>query len=102
MPMGASLLLLLGAHGLFANAVQTTLYAVAAQLYTTAVRATGVAGALAIGRTGAILSAFIGGAILAIPAEFYFASLALGMVGVYIALAVLKRHIMPAASHTEA
>ena len=51
----------LGLHGFFVNAVQSTLYAVAAFAYPTGIRATGTASALAFGRLGAVLSAFVGG-----------------------------------------
>jgi AAHS family 4-hydroxybenzoate transporter-like MFS transporter len=50
------LMLMLAVNGGMTNAVQTTLYALAAQVYPTAIRATGVGAALAIGRSGAILS----------------------------------------------
>ena len=90
---------LLGAilvQGLSVNAVQTTLYALATQLYPTRVRATGVAFALAIGRTGAIVSAYLGARLLSFQASTYFLLLALTMAGVWIALATLRRHIAAA------
>jgi AAHS family 4-hydroxybenzoate transporter-like MFS transporter len=90
----------LGAHGLFVNAVQTTMYALAAHIYPTKIRATGVAAALAIGRTGAILSAFIGPSILHQGSQVYFATLAVGMGGVFIALAILRHHIEAAHDRT--
>jgi MFS transporter, AAHS family, 4-hydroxybenzoate transporter len=89
----------LGVHGLFVNATQSTLFAVSAYVYPTAVRATGTASALAFGRLGAILSAFAGAAaITAGGASAYLAMLGLAMTGVLIALLVLKRHI-PSAAH---
>ena len=54
----------LGLHGLFVNAVQSTLYAVAAFTYPTDIRATGTAAALSFGRLGAVLSAFLGAAVI--------------------------------------
>ncbi|TGD94788.1 MFS transporter [Methylobacterium nonmethylotrophicum] len=84
-------------QGFFANATQSTMYAVCAHVYPTAVRATGTAAALAFGRLGAILSAFAGAAIItAGGAAGYLVMLGLAMAGVAVALAVVGRHI-PAA-----
>ncbi len=83
-----------GLQGFFANAVQSTMYAVCAYVYPTTVRATGTASALAFGRLGAILSAFIGAAVItAGGAAGYLTMLGLAMAGVAVALAVLGRHI---------
>ena len=83
-----------GLQGFFANAVQSTMYAVCAYVYPTTVRATGIASALAFGRLGAILSAFIGAAVItAGGAAGYLTMLGLAMAGVAVALAVLGRHI---------
>lgn len=43
----ALLIIRLGPHGLFVNAVQSTMYALCAYVYSTGVRATGTASALA-------------------------------------------------------
>ena len=87
----------LGAHGFFVNAVQSTLYAVAAHVYPTGVRATGTASALAFGRLGAILSAFVGAAVISAagPASFLNV-LGLSMIGAAVFLMLLRRHIPPA------
>jgi AAHS family 4-hydroxybenzoate transporter-like MFS transporter len=91
----------LGVHGLFVNATQSTLFAVSAHVYPTAVRATGTASALAFGRLGAILSAFAGAAaITAGGGPAYLTMLGIAMTGVLIALLVLERHIPPV-SHGE-
>lgn len=87
------LLAALTLHGLFVNAVQTTMYALAAHIYTTRARASGVAGALAVGRMGAIASAFLGSYLLAFGSNNYFFALSAGMAGVLVALFVLRRHI---------
>ena len=88
------LILGLGVHGLFVNAVQSTMFAVCAYVYPTAVRATGTASALAFGRLGAILSAFAGAAVItAGGASAYLTMLGLAMTGVLIALLVLRRHV---------
>jgi AAHS family 4-hydroxybenzoate transporter-like MFS transporter len=84
----------LGLHGLFVNAVQSTMYALCAYVYPTSVRATGTASALAFGRVGAILSAFAGAAVItAGGASGYLLMLGIAMVIVLIALAVVQRHI---------
>ncbi|WP_321845562.1 MFS transporter [Paraburkholderia bannensis] len=84
----------LGLHGLFVNAVQSTLYALCAFVYPTSVRATGTASALAFGRIGAILSAFAGAAVITAGGAFaYLLMLGAAMAAVLIALAVVRRHI---------
>jgi AAHS family 4-hydroxybenzoate transporter-like MFS transporter len=84
----------LGLHGLFVNAVQSTLYALCAYVYPTSVRATGTASALAFGRVGAILSAFAGAAVITAGGAFaYLLMLGAAMAAVLIALALVRRHI---------
>lgn len=91
-----SLITLLGFHGFFVNAAQSTLYAVCAYVYTTNVRATGTAAALAVGRFGAILSAFAGAWVIGLGGgAAVFGMLTLSMVGCMTALALVKRHIPP-------
>lgn len=89
------LLYVIGAHGLAVNSVQTTLYALATHLYTTSIRSTGVAFALAVGRTGAILSAYLGARFLALQASTYFLFLAFTMCVVLLAILLVRRHIEP-------
>ncbi|WP_323121084.1 MFS transporter [Burkholderia alba] len=84
----------LGAHGLFVNAVQSTMYALCAYIYPTSVRATGTASALAFGRLGAILSAFAGAIVItAGGAAAYLTMLAAAMCAVCVALLVVRKHI---------
>lgn len=83
-----------GVHGMFVNAVQSTMYALCAYVYPTAVRATGTASALAFGRLGAILSAFAGAAVItAGGASAYLLMLGGAMVLVFLALWTVGRHI---------
>lgn len=90
----------LGVHGLFVNAVQSTMYALCAYVYPTTVRATGTASALAFGRLGAILSAFAGAAVItAGGASAYLVMLGSAMVLVCIALSLVKRHIPALSRH---
>ena len=84
----------IGLHGLFVNAVQSTMYALCAYVYPTAVRATGTASALAFGRFGAILSSFAGAAVItAGGSSAYLGMLGMAMVCVLFALMVVRRHI---------
>ncbi|MGO4157457.1 MFS transporter [Cupriavidus sp. YAF13] len=84
----------LGVHGMFVNAVQSTMYALCAFVYPTAVRATGTASALAFGRLGAILSAFAGAAVItAGGASSYLGMLGAAMAAVLVALLAVKGHI---------
>src|SRR5262249_51385397 len=55
------------------NAVQTTMYALAAHVYPTAIRATGVGTAVAVGRIGNVLASYVGSFALdvgGVPAYF--------------------------------
>lgn len=84
----------LGIHGMFVSAIQCTLYAVCAYVYTTSVRATGTASALAFGRIGSILSAFLGAIVItAGGSSAYLGLLGIAMLCVTLALMVVKRHI---------
>lgn len=95
----ALLVSLLGAHGFFVNSVQTTLYALAAHVYMTSVRATGTGAALAVGRLGAILSSFIGATVLAGGASGYYQMLAVAMSGCCMGLLVVRRHVERSQDH---
>src|SRR5262249_41347086 len=81
-PSGSHTLLIagIGLQGLFANAVQTTLYALSAHVYPTRIRATGVAAAAAVGRGGAMLSSFTGAALIQAGSGVYLTILAVCMV----------------------
>jgi AAHS family 4-hydroxybenzoate transporter-like MFS transporter len=84
----------LGVHGLFVNAVQSTMYALCAYVYPTGTRATGTASALAFGRLGAIVSAFAGAVVItAGGASSYLLMLGVAMLIVLLALMVVRRHI---------
>ena len=90
----AAIVLMLGLVGGLINAVQTTLYALAAHVYPTMVRATGVGSAAAVGRLGAIASTYAGAAALeAGGTPLFFGAIALAMLVVAAALAALRRHI---------
>ena len=94
-PAGARPLLMaaLGLHGLLANALQTSLYSVAAHVYPTRIRASGVACASALGRAGGILSSLFGSAIIAAGAGAYWTFLAAAMICAFAGVALVKHHI---------
>lgn len=87
-------ILLLGIIGACINAVQTASFALAAHIYPTTLRATGVGAALAVGRGGAILSAFAGAAALGRGGpDSFFILLGTAMALNFGALAAVRRHI---------
>jgi MFS transporter, AAHS family, 4-hydroxybenzoate transporter len=76
------------------NAVQVAMYALAAHVYPTRIRGTGIGTAVAAGRVGNVLAPYIGNFALdsgGVPA--FFATFAIGMIAVFIALAVVQRHV---------
>ncbi len=91
-------LLGLGVHGLFITALQCALYALCAHIYPTAIRVTGTAAALSFGRLGAILSSFVGAAMItAGGANAYLNLLGGSMVVSVLALIMVRDHIKPKA-----
>lgn len=76
------------------NAVQTTMYALAAHVYPTQIRSTGVGTAVAFGRVGNVLAVYVGGFALdrGGPAG-YFTSWAVLMALVLVSLAIIRQHI---------
>jgi len=94
---GASLLpiiVMLTITGAAINGVQTTLYALAAHVYPAPMRATGVGTAASVGRTGAVLSGYVGAWALEYrgSASFFWV-VATSMAICAIALAMVKRHV---------
>ncbi len=76
------------------NAVQTTMYALAAHVYPTEIRGTGVGTAVAVGRIGNVLAVYVGNYALDTGgAPAYFTSWAVTMALVLISLAIVKHHI---------
>src|SRR5256712_5738379 len=93
-PQSVPLLLMLILLGGTLSAVQTTMYALGANVYPTEIRGTGIGTAVAVGRIGNVLASYTGNFALDLggpPA--YFSSFAIGMVLVFISLAVIRRHI---------
>jgi MFS transporter, AAHS family, 4-hydroxybenzoate transporter len=80
------------------NAVQTTMYALAAHVYPTGIRATGVGTAVAVGRIGGFISPSAGlWALESGGGSRLFGLIAATMSIVFVALASVRRHI-PGAS----
>jgi len=86
------LILCLGINGLLANAVQTSMYALAAHVYPTSIRATGVAYSSAMGRTGGLLASLFGSHIIQVGPAAYWESLAVAMVIAAGGLAWVRSH----------
>jgi AAHS family 4-hydroxybenzoate transporter-like MFS transporter len=76
------------------NAVQTTMYALAANVYPTDIRSTGVGTAVAVGRIGNVLAVYVGSwALGAGGTSGYFTSWAVLMGMVLVSLAAVRRHV---------
>jgi AAHS family 4-hydroxybenzoate transporter-like MFS transporter len=86
------LIVCLGLNGLLANAVQTSMYALAAHVYPTSVRATGVAYASTVGRAGGLLSSLFGAAVIQAGPAIYWETLAIAMVLAFAGLAWVRSH----------
>ena len=82
----------LGLNGLLANAVQTSMYALAAHLYSTSVRATGIAWSATIGRTGGLLASLFGAVLIQAGGGAYWYALAIAMVLAFAGLAWVSSH----------
>jgi MFS transporter, AAHS family, 4-hydroxybenzoate transporter len=76
------------------NAVQTTMYALAAHVFPTEVRSTGVGFAVAVGRIGNVLAATVANEAFNRGGNAgYFGSWSVLMVIVFFALALVSRHV---------
>jgi AAHS family 4-hydroxybenzoate transporter-like MFS transporter len=90
----AFLMLMLLLTGGLLNAVQTTMYALAAHVYPTEIRGTGVGFAVAIGRIGNVLAGYVGAyALDRGGSPGYFLSMAILMGVVFLSLAAIRRHV---------
>jgi len=83
----------LGIFGFFVNATQTLLYALAAHIYPTQIRATGVAVAAGVGRIGAILSSYLGPSVVAAGYASYFKWQVAAMAIAFVGVALVASHI---------
>jgi AAHS family 4-hydroxybenzoate transporter-like MFS transporter len=88
------ILVMLAFTGGMINAAQTTMFALAANVYSTAIRATGVGTAVSIGRLGAILSGYAGPWALDLGgSKAFFGLMAVALCVTFVALAMVKRHV---------
>lgn len=88
------LLILLTLTGGLINAVQTTMYALATNIYPVAARATGVGAAVSIGRLGAIASGYVGAWALGLEgSRSFFGLVGLAMAACFVSLALIGRHV---------
>ena len=96
----APIMIMLTITGGLINAIQTTMYALATNVYPSGVRATGVGAATAVGRTGAIVSGYAGPWALTFGGSTsYFALIAGAMAVCLVALASVKRHVARGQPH---
>jgi AAHS family 4-hydroxybenzoate transporter-like MFS transporter len=87
-------LILVGVTGALLNAVQTTMYALATNVYPTEIRGTGVGTAVAVGRIGNVLAAFVGNYAIDVgQVPGYWLSIAILMGLVLASLAIIQRHV---------
>ena len=94
MQSALAVLVMLAWTGGLINAVQTTMYALAAHVYPTDIRATGVGTAVAFGRIGGVLSPYAGSwALESGGPSRLFGLIAVTMTLVFVALASVRRHI---------
>ena len=95
-------MLMFAVTGGLLNAVQTTMFALAAHVYPTQIRGTGVGTAVAVGRIGNVLAVYVGNYAINLggpPAYFSTWAIALGLV--FASLAIVRHHIprnLPAAA----
>ena len=76
------------------NAVQTTMYALATNLYGSAIRATGTGVAVSVGRLGAVLSGYAGAWALDYRGSASFFALMAGTMGIcFVMLSIVRRHV---------
>lgn len=81
------------AEGFFILGVQVTLYALAAFVYPTAIRSTGVGATAGVGRIGAIISSYVGATVIAAGSGNFFVAVAICLGLSFASLAMLGRHI---------
>jgi len=82
----------LGINGMLANAVQVSMYALAAHVYPTSVRATGVAYSSTAGRAGGLLTSLVGSSVIQAGPAFFWQALAVAMVCAFAGLAWVRSH----------
>ena len=80
--------------GALMNAVQATMYALAAHVFPTEIRGTGVGTTVAVGRVGNVLASYVGSwALVAGGPPLFFTTWAAALSIVFVSLALIRRHI---------
>jgi AAHS family 4-hydroxybenzoate transporter-like MFS transporter len=80
--------------GALMNAVQATMYALAAHVFPASIRGTGVGTTVAVGRVGNVLASYVGSwALVAGGPPLFFMTWAAALTIVFVALAMIRRHI---------
>jgi len=92
-PLGIALIVLCVIMGAAINAVQVALYALAAHVYPTEIRGTGLGATIAFGRVGNVLASYVGNFALNYGISAYFEASGIGMILVLISLALVRQHI---------
>jgi AAHS family 4-hydroxybenzoate transporter-like MFS transporter len=91
------LMVMFAVSGALFNAVQATMYALAAHVFPTAIRGTGVGATVAVGRLGNVAASYVGSwALTTGGPPLYFQMWAGAMGVVFICLALIRRHIQRA------
>jgi AAHS family 4-hydroxybenzoate transporter-like MFS transporter len=87
-------MVMFAATGALFNAVQATMYALAAHVFPTAIRGTGVGATVAVGRLGNVAASYVGSwALTTGGPALYFQMWAGAMGMVFACLAMMRRHI---------
>ena len=93
-PPAAGVMAMFALAGALLNAVQATMYALAAHVFPTAIRGTGVGATVAVGRVGNVAASYVGSwALSAGGTPLYFQMWAAAMTMVFLCLAAIRRHI---------
>ncbi len=86
--------------GALMNAVQAPMYALAAHVFPTAIRGTGLGTAVAIGRVGNILASYVASwALVAGGPPLFFMTWGAALTIVFVSLALIRRHIPPSSAN---
>ena len=87
-------MVLFAVTGALMNAVQATMYALAAHVFPASIRGTGVGATVAVGRVGNVLASYVGSwALVAGGPPLFFMTWAAALTIVFVALALVRRHI---------
>jgi AAHS family 4-hydroxybenzoate transporter-like MFS transporter len=87
-------MIMFAVSGALLNAVQATMYALAAHVFPTAIRGTGVGATVAVGRLGNVAASYVGSwALTSGGPTLYFQMWAAAMTMVFVCLAAIRRHI---------